>query len=133
MKVDVLTQRQVQTSCGFGVPLLRMREDPSDPEKSKPYLQDRETMGHWASKKMEKGELEEYQRDWNYDSLDGLTGMRAARRQRGERMWIGDARTWIRRNQSVVDRVFVAVFSSLLTVMLLWFWGLVKMDFSKLS
>ena len=38
-----------------------------------------------------------YQAQWNADSLDGLTGLRAARRTRGERMWVTGLRARGRR------------------------------------
>lgn len=85
---------QVQTSCGYGVPRLAQKEDA---EKAVPYLEDRETMGHWASKKVEKNELHAYQKEWNSDSLDGLTGMKVARRDRGEILWLTDLQAYFRR------------------------------------
>jgi len=116
--VIVLDVFKVQTSCGFGVPLLALKPDAEKPGEVKPYLQDRETMRHWAGKKIEKGELGLYQQEWNYDSLDGLAGLRAARRSRGERMWIGDARNWLRRHSRGVEMVLVALLSSLVTLVL---------------
>lgn len=97
---------QVQTSCGFGVPYLGTTTTPAladsgdgngDDALGKPILRDRETLGHWASKQIEKGALEDYQAQWNADSLDGLTGLRAARRKKGETMWVSDLRARYRR------------------------------------
>ncbi|KAG7006486.1 pyridoxamine 5'-phosphate oxidase family protein ustO [Physcia stellaris] len=96
---------QVQSSCGFGVPYLSTTTLPTstscsadgDGALGKPILKDRETMGHWASKQIEKGALEDYQAHWNADSLDGLTGLRAARRKNGERLWVTDLRARYRR------------------------------------
>lgn len=53
-----------------------------------PILKDRETLGHWTSKKIEKNELQKYQSEWNADSLDGLPGLSVARRDRGEILWL---------------------------------------------
>ena len=98
----------MQSSCGFGVPYLSTTTFPASTSCSadgdgarealgKPILKDRETMGHWASRQIEKGALEEYQAQWNADSLDGLTGLRAARRKNGERLWVTDLRARYRR------------------------------------
>jgi hypothetical protein len=52
----------VQTSCGYGVPLFE-------------YVGERETLHRWAEKKGDAG-LEEYRRQKNARSLDGLpTGL----------------------------------------------------------
>jgi hypothetical protein len=48
----------VQTSCGYGVPLMELQKD-------------RETMARWATSKGEEG-LVEYRGDKNRKSLDGL-------------------------------------------------------------
>jgi Pyridoxamine 5'-phosphate oxidase len=55
----------VQTSCGYGVPLFE-------------YVGERETLHRWAEKKGDAG-LEEYRREKNARSLDGLpTGLAQA-------------------------------------------------------
>jgi len=52
----------VQTSCGYGVPLFE-------------YVDQRELMDSWATKKGEDG-LREYQHEHNLVSIDGLpTGL----------------------------------------------------------
>ncbi|KKZ65220.1 hypothetical protein EMCG_08928 [[Emmonsia] crescens] len=95
--VIVLDVFQVQTSCGYGVPRLALTTDPTT-NTPKPYLQDRETMGHWASTKIAKNELHAYHALMNADSLDGLPGLRAAMRDRAggnllRKMWV-DVRIW---------------------------------------
>lgn len=53
-----------------------------------PVLKDRETMGHWASKKIERKELRSYQAEWNSSSLDGLPGLGVAMKDRGKMVWV---------------------------------------------
>jgi hypothetical protein len=49
---------RIQTSCGFGVPLME-------------FTGERETLAQWAEKKGEEG-LEKYRREKNAQSIDGL-------------------------------------------------------------
>ncbi|EEQ89539.1 hypothetical protein RJZ56_007457 [Blastomyces dermatitidis] len=117
--VMVLDVFKVQTSCGYGVPRLALTTDPTT-NAPKPYLQDRETMGHWASNKIAKNELHAYQVKMNSDSLDGLPGLRAAMRERAagnllRTMWV-DVRIWGCRNRRVIEMVGVMLMSVLMTV-----------------
>jgi Pyridoxamine 5'-phosphate oxidase len=57
-QIILLQIEQVQTSCGFGVPLLD-------------YQSDRPTLINWAKTKGEEG-VQEYQRQKNQQSIDGL-------------------------------------------------------------
>lgn len=95
--IILLNVFKVQTSCGFGVPRhAKVRVD-GDEEKWVAGFEDRETIGHWASKRVAANTLHEYQKEWNYDSLDGLTGLKAARRARGEILWVADLQASFRR------------------------------------
>ncbi|KAL8806074.1 MAG: hypothetical protein Q9182_001606, partial [Xanthomendoza sp. 2 TL-2023] len=83
---------QVQTSCGFGVPYLSppTHDDIKAIERGEKVslgLKDRATMGHWASKQIEKNALRDYQKKMNAYSLDGLPGFRAALRDSGKSVW----------------------------------------------
>ena len=106
---------KVQTSCGFAVPLLAMRPDPKDPSRQEPYFHDRDTLGHWAGKQISAGTLHKYQAKNNNSSLDGLPGLRAARRDKGERLWYRDMKIKLRRNP-MWQIVVVAALSSLMTI-----------------
>jgi Pyridoxamine 5'-phosphate oxidase len=89
---------KAQTSCGYGVPRLAKRKaGDGDEDEWVAGFEDRETLGHWASKMAEKNELHAYRKKNNSDSLDGLTGLRAARRDNGEILWLTDLITWFRR------------------------------------
>ncbi|KAK6541392.1 hypothetical protein TWF694_007204 [Orbilia ellipsospora] len=72
---------KVQTSCGYGVPLFLEGK-----------WEDRSTLNHWGKKKVEDGTLGEYQVKNNLRSLDGLPGLRIARRRKGE--WMKIVEVW---------------------------------------
>ncbi|KAI9732383.1 MAG: hypothetical protein M1834_001591 [Cirrosporium novae-zelandiae] len=121
--VIVLDIFKVQTSCGYGVPLLTLTPTGS------PYLRDRETMGHWASKKVATNQLHAYQAEWNHDSLDGLTGLKTARRDHGEKvLWVKDAEVVVRGALGRKDYWIVAGLASAGTAVAcavgMWVWGL---------
>ena len=115
---------QVQTSCGFAVPFLALRPDPADPSKFEPYLHDRDTLGHWAGKQISAGRLRAYQRDNNYSSLDGLPGLRVARKDKGERLWYGDVKMKLKQRNGVCYTTFVALVSALFTMLCMQMLGL---------
>jgi hypothetical protein len=119
---------QVQTSCGFGVPRLALKTDPEDPSKEVPCLQDRKTLSQWAGKKLEKGELQDYQKEWNTESLDGLPGLRAARRDMGESLWLEDLKATARKNAHVWYLVLTALVSVVSTVMVMQGLGLTTVE-----
>lgn len=103
---------QVQTSCGFGVPKLVKITNPTSDDEEKGVVceygfEDRETIGHWAKKKMDKNGLFEYRQNNNYDSLDGLTGLKSARRDRGEQILVGDFKAWTRKVWGQKDAILV--------------------------
>ncbi|TVY42744.1 Pyridoxamine 5'-phosphate oxidase family protein [Lachnellula subtilissima] len=116
--VIMLTVWKVQTSCGYGVP--RIREGEMDVEKGKEEdaFQDRDTLGHWAGKKVERNEMGEYQMKNNARNLDGLPGLRTARRDAGERFWVEDARAKVglimSQKEAFVSGVFIGVLIALL-------------------
>ncbi|CAZ79760.1 unnamed protein product [Tuber melanosporum] len=86
---------KVQTSCGYGVPIAEGAptggEEGGGGVEGEARFGERETMERWAEKQIEKGNLETYRAEWNSSSLDGLPGLRSARREKGERaLWVGD-------------------------------------------
>lgn len=106
---------KVQTSCGFGVPVANFEEG---------RFEDRDTLNVWASKMVDKGEMEAYQAIWNVDSLDGLTGLKLARRAKGERfLWLGDLGAWSRKVMGMKDAVGFGMVIGLMTgVASSWLW-----------
>lgn len=76
----------------------------------------RPTMDKWAGDKVRANAMLNYQRDKNATSIDGLPGLRAARRDAGEkgRLWIGDlkarvARAAAERDGAVLGFVFAVL------------------------
>ncbi|KAI1987594.1 hypothetical protein LOZ53_004286 [Ophidiomyces ophidiicola] len=106
----------VQTSCGYGVPRLALTTNPKTNEPT-PYLQDRSTLGHWASVAVSKNEMHDYQRDNNYDSLDGLPGLKSAMIDRGQSSWAVNAGIWLRRWRRETELLSTTLLSVVLTVL----------------
>ena len=104
--------------------MLALRPDPNDPSKQEPYLHDRNTLGHWAGKQVSAGTLQQYQAKNNNSSLDGLPGLRAARKDKGERMWYRDMRVRLRRKSGPWQTAVAAFLSALATVLLMHILGL---------
>ena len=96
---------------------MALRPDPSDPSKQEAYFQDRGTLGHWAGKQIAAGTLQEYQARNNNSSLDGLPGLRAARKDQGERMWYRDTQVKLRKANGPWQMVLVALLTALITAM----------------
>ncbi|KID98023.1 pyridoxamine phosphate oxidase family protein, partial [Metarhizium majus ARSEF 297] len=112
---------EVQTSCGFGVPrvkrglykpgeggdrgpsadeLLRQGYNAEGGEEKLDELcvfEARPAMDYWAGKQAEGNTMRDYQKAHNVDSIDGLPGLRASRRDAGEVLWVRDARAWAAR------------------------------------
>jgi hypothetical protein len=67
-------------------------------------------MVNWGSGKEQRGELSEYHRANNAYSLDGIPGLRAARRANGETLqFIGNAKAWCRRVMGHPDAVLTGM------------------------
>ncbi|EOO03584.1 putative pyridoxamine phosphate oxidase family protein [Phaeoacremonium minimum UCRPA7] len=74
----------------YGV--LRLRWD-----KENSVFEDRPTLVDNARKRQKAGKVLEYQVQANLDSLDGLPGLRVARREAGQWLWAADAKAHVRR------------------------------------
>lgn len=103
---------EVQTSCGFGVPRVKKGIYSSDESSEKPVeeilqegvdgkvdelavFEERPTLDAWVKKRVEDNTVQQYHNETNVTSMDGLPGLKAARRGVGERLWVGDARAWM--------------------------------------
>ena len=71
-------------------------EDAEENRDWEPVLLDRDTLGHWARKKIESNQLLDYQAENNSGSLDGCPGMRAAMRDHGDNVWLTLTRARVR-------------------------------------
>ena len=86
-------------------------------------LEDRETLGHWASKKVEKDELRAYRAIWNLDSLDGLPGLRSAMRDSGRSFWVMEMKATLGRIGAQREALGLGILVGvLMTILLQWMW-----------
>ncbi|KAG6103296.1 hypothetical protein E4U14_006330 [Claviceps sp. LM454 group G7] len=81
----------------------------------------RPTLDTALEKIANKNTIRSYQRAHNVASLDGLPGLRASRRDAGERLWLGDVRAWIARRACEREAMAVGfVLATLLSLLLRW-------------
>ncbi|EJT79313.1 pyridoxamine phosphate oxidase [Gaeumannomyces tritici R3-111a-1] len=102
--IVVLDVWKVTTACGYGVPMVRRalyagsEENKEEGGERKQLLdetsvfEDRSTLDTSAAKKEEGGEWIRYQRQNNAYSLDGLPGLRSARRGTALGLWLAQTR-----------------------------------------
>ena len=89
--------QKVQTSCGYGVPLIAVGEGQGDGQ-TKAVFEDRKTLVEWATKVIDAGNMPAYIGNNNSRSLDGLPGMKTARRIKGEKDGpVADVKAWVAR------------------------------------
>lgn len=100
---------QVQTSCGFGVPRVKKaiyapdEDDPPTPLESilkqghdleklteLSVFETRPTLDQWAGARAEAGKIFEYQKQNNVYSIDGLPGLKTARKDIGQWLLLAD-------------------------------------------
>ena len=125
---------QVQTSCGFGVPrvkkaLYRPEEDDrrsledilrqdidenSDKLTELAVFENRPTLDTYAKGQADTGKLLGYQSEKNSYSMDGLPGLRTARRAIGQKIWLVDIQTRAKRIMSEKQALAVGFLSALL-------------------
>ncbi|KAK5997889.1 Pyridoxamine 5'-phosphate oxidase family protein ustO [Cladobotryum mycophilum] len=113
---------EVQTSCGFAVPRVKkglyapdeddendagcksvgelLREGPYSGEKKLSELavfEQRPTLDAYLANRVQNNTMLGYQAVHNITSLDGLPGLRVARREAGQWLWLSDAKSRVRR------------------------------------
>jgi hypothetical protein len=143
--IIVLKVKRVQTSCGFGVPImsngsrestegagdaLTIVEHDADTDANDGW-KPRETMNHWARKMIEKQELADYQKSANHQSLDGLPGMTSARRALDQNFAIEDTKAWFRKINRQQDAILFGVGLGIMLMLLFSLVGIlsIRADF----
>lgn len=126
---------QAQTSCGFGVPRVKkglyspggdqddaaspgggvvvksiedvLREGIQEGDKitELSVFEQRPNLDNYAATQTQNNKTLSYQMTNNCRSLDGLPGLRAARREAGQRLWVGDVKARMRRIAAEGDAV----------------------------
>ncbi|KAH7095459.1 hypothetical protein FB567DRAFT_512652 [Paraphoma chrysanthemicola] len=122
--IIVLKISKVQTSCGFGVPMLAAGSDATTADDQRDAVtfvdhnqddnaidgwKNRETMDNWARKMLEKQELMDYQKRSNLYSLDNLPGLMSARRALDQNIAAEDTKAWLRKVSRQQDAVCVGI------------------------
>ena len=114
------------------MPYLALKEDPENADKQIPYLEDRHTLGHWADKQVAANTINEYRSRMNARSLDGLPGLKVARKDAGERVWLGDMVASLKKNGGA-QLALVALVSVLFTILSMYLLGLTTFTASRIS
>ncbi|PYI11836.1 DUF1446-domain-containing protein [Aspergillus sclerotiicarbonarius CBS 121057] len=99
---------KAQHSCGYGVPRLSLKVDP-ETKDANPFLQDRNTLGHWTDKKVRSNELRAYQKEYNVRSLDGLPGLHTALKDNHQLIWLKQVGNWARRHRDEIEMVKTSI------------------------
>ncbi|KAI8941413.1 hypothetical protein NX059_002635 [Plenodomus lindquistii] len=138
--IIVLKVKKVQTSCGFRVPLTSGHGTLEDAGSTgdavtvvahehghdADHESHRDTIDDWARKQIEKQELGDFQKRWNYRSLDGLPGMMSARRSHDENIAVEDTKAWLRKVSRQQDTVAFGFGLGILFMLLLSLVGILS-------
>lgn len=131
--IIVLRVKKVQTSCGFGVPMMGFKDkestdgtgdavtvvEHSEDTDANDGWKPRDTMDRWARKELEKQQLGDFQKKMNHKSLDGLPGMKSAQRTLDLNPAIEDTKAWFRKVSRQQDAVAFGVGLGILLMILL--------------
>jgi hypothetical protein len=138
--IIVLKIKKVQTSCGFGVPMMNNnKEAPSERVQDAVTFVEhdehtsttdgwkpRETLDNWARKMLEKQELLDYQKRSNHQSLDELPGLMSARRALDQNLAIEDTKAWFRKVSRQQDAVALGIGLGVLLMILFSLAGIIS-------
>ena len=83
------------------------------------HLEDRDTLHQWALGQVKQGTLQAYQAKNNARSLDGLGGLKSARRTKGETIWAENVEIWFRRVTRQWDALLAGALIALIAMRLL--------------
>ncbi|TQV98055.1 pyridoxamine phosphate oxidase [Cordyceps javanica] len=107
---DIGTKPSVQKAGDATVDmekLLREGRDQSQKLTELCVFEERPHLDYWSGVMVSKNTALKYQAEHNSRSMDGLPGMKTARRDNGELLWLGDAAAYLRRTSS--EKVSVAI------------------------
>jgi hypothetical protein len=120
---------EVQTSCGYGVPVVKkgiyapgddaptlIEDDSGKTADELSVFEDRRTLDENWRRRAVNGTIEEYQAGNNAESLDGLPGLRTARRTAGQYLFLADLKARVRRAAAEVDGIALGVAVSLFSL-----------------
>ncbi|KXH36660.1 pyridoxamine phosphate oxidase [Colletotrichum simmondsii] len=142
---------EVQTSCGYGVPMVRkelyapatasedgtlekatqqqQQHDILDTGKETTkkdelsVFEERPTLDYYWKKRVDNNTVNTYQVETNRTSIDGLPGLKAARRDAGETLWVADLKAEVLRAARETRGVLLGV---LIAVLVYFVTGVVK-------
>ncbi|KAK2025601.1 pyridoxamine phosphate oxidase [Colletotrichum zoysiae] len=106
---------EVQTSCGYGVPMVRKElyapsgDNDGAPDDELSVFEERPTLDFFWKQRVDNNTVGTYHVEKNRTSIDGLPGLRAARRDAGETLWVADARARLARAARETDGVLLGV------------------------
>jgi hypothetical protein len=140
----VADEFEAQTSCGFGVPREKrgvyapdenskdlsldqvLQEGVDGKVNELSVFEERPTMDMWVGKQVENNTLLDYHKETNVLSMDGLPGLRAARRSVGETLWITDAKAQVRKVFAQSEAIAVGFVLALLLYVVMVFMGAIS-------
>jgi hypothetical protein len=105
-------------SGGFTKSSSLLPPNPNQFQDELSVFEDRPTLAERAAWRERKGKVLEYQIETNLDSLDGLPGLRVARREAGEVLWLGDAKARMKRVLAQREGIVAGVGMTLLLLLL---------------
>lgn len=91
-------------------------------------FEERPTLDKWAGGQVEENKINDYQLRTNLSSMDGLPGLRAARRGAGQRMLLVDLRTRAGRLAAEGESLTVGFAAAVLLFLGLWWLGVVQIS-----
>ncbi|KAL7919745.1 hypothetical protein ACQKWADRAFT_329371 [Trichoderma austrokoningii] len=110
-------QNKVQTSCGYGVPILDRGTHSQHSEEELSVdcccYKERPTLEKALHTMVRKGGVDAYIRETSKRSLDGLLGLREARKMSGEWLLVDDVTTWIGRQLTQGPAIALGIFIGL--------------------
>jgi hypothetical protein len=123
---------QVQTSCGYAVPRVKKdfytAESEAGHEEQTDELvvfEERPTLDKWAKTQADGNKILEYQVLKNSTSIDGLPGLKSARRGTGQSMWLEDVKARARNILAEKDAIATGFAFALVSYCILAGLGLV--------